>query len=77
MKTKLLVDQYQNLSDMELTTLLVESDKNMARVVEDAINAMIKNGIIQPRDLPDCAREVLEARTELRSVLEKRRTAGG
>ena len=73
MKTKLPVDQFQNLSDMELTTLLVESDKNMARVVEDAINAMIKNGIIQPRDLPDCAREVLEARAELRCVLEKRR----
>ena len=64
---------FQDLTEVEIQTLLEDSDKFMARVFEDAISAILRLGIIKHRDLPDSAREVLEARAKLRVILEERR----
>jgi len=73
MDKKLLDVPFQELTEADILALLVESDKLMARVYEDTINAILRAGVIQPRDLPDSARQVLESRAELRRILEERR----
>ncbi|NVN90760.1 MAG: hypothetical protein HXX11_09160 [Desulfuromonadales bacterium] len=73
MNVKLLEADAQHMSESEIISLLAESDRNMARVFEDAIRVMLKVGTIQLRDLPECAREILEARTKLRIMLDERR----
>lgn len=70
---RLLGNDFKNLSDDDLITLIEESDENMARVAEDTLNAVLRSGSIRHRDLPDDAREVLEKRKELREALDERR----
>ena len=69
---KILEVPFEDLADNEILALLTETDKFMVRVSEDAIRALLKKSLITPRDLPDSAREVLDARNKLRQILEER-----
>ncbi|NVN92857.1 MAG: hypothetical protein HXX11_19990 [Desulfuromonadales bacterium] len=62
-------DDLQDLTDSELVALLEESDRNMARIVEDTIQAVLRSGAILPHNLQDAARDVLERRGKLREIL--------
>ena len=45
---------------------LAQTDKTMARVVEDVINVLVEKNLIRFTDLPDAAQLKLLARRELR-----------
>lgn len=49
---------------------LAASDKDMARVAEDLINALITKGVIDSKDLSGPATDKLAERAELRKALK-------
>jgi len=55
MDKKLLDVPFQDLTEADILALLAESDKLMARVFEDSINAILRARVIQPRELLDSA----------------------
>lgn len=69
MLRKTFMQEVENLSEEQLREKLLMSDKFMARIFEDAIKTLINKGILHLRDLPDCSREMLEAREQLRDAL--------
>jgi hypothetical protein len=55
----------------ELKQDLLSSDTNMARVLEDLIDALIRKGVISMADLPPAARAKLDRRQRLRTEIRE------
>jgi predicted metal-dependent hydrolase len=55
----------------ELKQDLLTSDTNMARVLEDLIDALVRKGTIALSDLPPAARDKLERRRSLRTEIRE------
>jgi hypothetical protein len=53
----------------ELKHDLVNSDTNMARVLEDLIDVLVRKGVIALSDMPAVARDKLERRRKLRTEI--------
>ena len=53
----------------ELKHDLITSDMNMARVLEDLIDALLRKGVIAMSDLPAAARDKLQMRRKMRTEI--------
>jgi len=53
----------------QIRGLLNVSDADMARVVEDLIEALMRKGVLERRDLPEIVHKKLSRRRELRKTL--------
>lgn len=50
--------------------MLVQSDMEMSRVLEDLIDLLVRKGVLSPGELPTTARDKLSRRRELRGHLK-------
>jgi hypothetical protein len=55
----------------EIKDLLFASDHRISRVLEDFLRVLVKKQIVQYKDLPDDALEVLNYRANLRKNLKE------
>ena len=57
-------------NDPDVTKFLTESDLDMARVLEDLIDVLVKKNVISVTDLPESAQLKILYRKNTRSLLE-------